>query len=443
MGRSVVTSAGLCAVGIVIAGCGGEASDGDELFAPDEETTTAAFKATATCSIAINAERELMVRHGSVVNDPVRTVIPPPGSGDDSYGVWHFGTLMTNLAGSQNPSTFVRSWLGQWETDRIVNGVLVPKRPGIATVIASWPKLASGKLNLAKAPFRLLAIVNRTDLRKPQEGHAGEVRMVYGLLDGAGNPLPFTVIFEYRQLINMIFNAKPLEVKAELWAKYWHDASPPGATFPSDAINGAIARITNHAVIQGLQPGAPHGSALARLGTNDAHLGAPQLRQFHLNGSGQLVMTPLDRTPHAASNGTAALRDFINQNAPAILADTHTVPLQFQGKPFQGGAAPGGAAQFWKAPGVTNNQARHLLSLNTCNGCHGREANANLFHVAPRAKSAVSVLSKFLIGTTVVDPVSGISRTFHELARRAAEMKKILCSPAGQACLANESTCGQ
>ena len=71
--------------------------------------------------------------------------------------------------------------------------------PSFASVVTdAWPKTADGHIDLTRAPLRLLAIVNRMDLRDLSKGSAGEGRFVFGVLDGNGNPLEFTLILEYR-----------------------------------------------------------------------------------------------------------------------------------------------------------------------------------------------------------------------------------------------------
>ena len=80
---------------------------------------------------------------------------------------------------------------------------MVPARTSIQTlVINPWLTASGGTtLDMTKAPFRLLGIVARLDLRQ-NAGYsggtsAGEARFIYNVLDGSGNPTLFMVIFEY------------------------------------------------------------------------------------------------------------------------------------------------------------------------------------------------------------------------------------------------------
>jgi hypothetical protein len=47
--------------------------------------------------------------------------------------------------------------------------------------------------------------------------------------------------------------------------------------------------------------------------------------------------------------------------------------------------------------------------------------------VGPRSPNGLAPLSGFLTGATVVDPVTGVSRTFNDLERRSTDLKNLLC----------------
>jgi hypothetical protein len=119
--------------------------------------------------------------------------------------------------------------------------------------------------------------------------------------------------------------------------------------------------------------------------------------------------------------------DFVNQNEATILTQLHTVPPTFEGQPFQAGSSINPIV-FWSAPGIANNDARQLFSLNTCNGCHGAETNTKFLHIAPRFQGQESQLSGFLTGITLPDPVSGVTRTFNDLAARKADLTGMVCA---------------
>lgn len=368
-----------------------------------------------SCTIQVDIARELMVRAIPVVEDPTRTTWN--GSlADPKAGAWHFGRLMTQLAGpAQNPSDFTREWLSKWESPQLVNGINVPARTNIGPlVIGPWPKLPDGRLDLTRAPMRLLAIVNRMDLKNLASGNAGEGRFVFGVLDGAGNQTQFTVIFEYRL---------PAANQAELdqWANRWHALS----TFPigSPDYNNALQDVTDRFT------GTIGAPSLSQLRTNEIALTSPwELREFRIDANAKLAQVTVAQTANLPLNQSPPLADWINQNQAAILAGTHQVPLQFNGQPFRAGAAETPFGIFWNSPGIISPDARFLFSVNTCNGCHAGETNTTFLHVGPRNPGFEAPLSGFLTGITVNDPVNGTPRTFNDLAARRDAFVDLLCA---------------
>src|SRR5262249_12950848 len=99
--------------------------------------------------------------------------------------------------------------------------------------------------------------------------------------------------------------------------------------------------------------------------------------------SGLLEPALLALTPDRAFNQTATLASYINANQAAIIAEQHTVPALFAGRPFQAGAVFNDLTT-WFAPGV-DPEARHHFAINTCNGCHStRETNTEFLQITPR-----------------------------------------------------------
>ena len=108
-------------------------------------------------------------------------------------GAWTFGRLMTEMANEPatgiRPGDFVEQWIQQWTVDLTINSFTVFNRAARAQLfLDNWPRLPDGQLDLAQAPFRLLAIVNRLDLRGSTlygSSDAGEARPELG----QGRPL--------------------------------------------------------------------------------------------------------------------------------------------------------------------------------------------------------------------------------------------------------------
>jgi len=374
-------------------------------------------------AIPIDAGRELLIADLSVVEDPLRTTwgrAPAPATLPvrRDRAAWTFGRLIQDLAGTNDPSDLVLRWLEHWEREQAVNGFVAPARPLIRPlVIDPWLRRSGGRrLDLTKAPFRLLAIVNRLDLRRNPvygPGNAGEGRFVFGVLDENGNALPFTVIFEYELPARTLDDVKK-------WAEAWHAlGSIPFGPAYGDALN----RVTDGFARRGAAPGKPNGSALNQIRTNEIALAGPwELREFVISPrSGLLVQTTVKQTPDISFNQTADLAKFVNANEAEILAGRHAVPPA-----WLGAASP--VSLVFDAPGIRNPEARHGLALATCSGCHQAETGTGFLHVAPRAPGTQALLSGFLTGTVVPDPVSGRPHAFDDLARRAEDLRRVLRS---------------
>jgi hypothetical protein len=288
-------------------------------------------------------------------------------------------------------------------------------------VLDGWPRTSDGSLDLDRSPLRLLAIVNRIDTRNLAAGNAGEARFVFGVLDRFGNPQQFTLIVEY---------GLPATTEADVlaWANAWHALS--SHPFPSEEYNVALEALTRKFSGRGAAPGKPNGSALDQLRTNEIALSFQwELREFGLSPTtGLLQEQTIALTPDLSLNGSALLAQFVNQNEPAILANTDVLPNQFGGAPFLAGSVFNNLTT-WSAPGINNNEARFQLSENTCNGCHGPDTSTTFLQIAPRFPGQRSVLSPFLTGTTAFDQVTGQPRSLDDLARRNQDLAGLVCAP--------------
>src|SRR5262249_40952524 len=342
-------------------------------------------------------------------------------------GQWSFPYLIRELAGgpaasSATVSNFIKNWLNQWfsATSVSVNGWPVPKRQKIEDlIIKPWrtASLGSGmEFDPDKAPFRLLAIVNRIDKSDalvydrrgaPDPRSAGELRFVFGAMSAACAPLHFTVIVEFG------VNGKDCLV-ITAWAKDWIALSQLGF---GPTYNQTLAALTDQVVPYGRAPSRPNKSLVNQVRTNESSLEPAQggatwdMREFHLSDQNQLVLAPVKNTPDGSLNGSTALQGYINANAAAIKNDRYEVPLDYpSGTHFLGGhifAKP--AITHWNAAGITDNDARFHFSLNTCNGCHADETGTASTHITPSlAPGSAGQLSAFLTGgssATVTDPV--------------------------------------
>jgi hypothetical protein len=92
--------------------------------------------------------------------------------------------------------------------------------------------------------------------------------------------------------------------------------------------------------------------------------------------------------------------------------------------------------------GVSNNEVRQKLSINTCNGCHGLETGSGHFNntgnqfamVVPRRYRQRSVISSFITGVgkdgrpyEIEDPGdNNVRRTFSEFKIRQTELWNLI-----------------
>jgi hypothetical protein len=359
----------------------------------------------------VKPRRELEIRDVSVVDDPVRT---GPG------GAWTFGKLMENMAPTPaDAPAMVEAMLSTFLSQQTVNSFTLPARSGVRDVLDSM-RGPDGKLDLSRQAFRLLAIANRIDLNDASASTAGEGRFVFGFAP-FGQTLQATLIIEYNI---------PAGSQADIvdLANAWHALR--ALPFPSEPYNAALQAVTARFTARNAAPGRTNGSALGQIRTNDFFQfgGAWEFREFHLDAtSGMLVPAPVAQTPDRSFNFSDRLGRFVLANEPAILAEKHTVPLLFEGAPFQGGNVDASDFFTWQVPGVTP-ETRNHFARNTCNGCHTfSESGGSQFQISPRFPFQEAQLSGFLTGADVTDFDAGVVRHFNELARRGRILHDLAC----------------
>jgi len=400
-------------------------------------TVSNGAEVSSASDASIDPSRELLITDLSVVNDS-RTVYNPSGGdnqggqqgGDQVNDSWSFGRLMENMAGDHPVSDFVLRWLRTWETNQYVNGFTAPARPNIRSIVIDPWRVASGcprgnspcTLDFTKAPFRLLAIVYRPDLRTfiNGRGNAGQGRFVFGTLDSIGRKLLFTVIFEYALLTDD-------QDGVFAWAQRFHELNgvPFGAEF-----NDKLQPITDGFAGKDVNERGVNHSALLQLRTNEVALvlspctrdadcpGSScnltlrlctsrsrwELREFTLSRSTRyLQQATVKQTPDLSFNqggpNAARLVSFLNDpsNHDAILSGTAQLPASFLGASaiFFGPPLFPPPNFSWNAQGV-NEDLRHAFALNTCSGCHLNETATRFLQVAPRDAGVAATISAVL-----------------------------------------------
>jgi hypothetical protein len=246
-----------------------------------------------------------------------------------------------------------------------------------------WPTGADGKPDLARAPFRLLAITNRVDLHATGNG---EGRFVFGVVDATGKGRPMTVAFEFMLPTTNPQTGAPV-TRAD-WAAWFHalNGLPFGAGY-----NYALQAITELFTRRGTSPARPGGSSLGQVRTNEILMGGPwQLREFHLTSAADGVGLRLAATAQTPPGSAVTDRTLENQALLRYLAGS---PAEIHGgfasvpDGLLGGQANENFAWTFTTP--VDKAARHAFAGQTCNGCHASEIGGlqldGFYHVSPLA----------------------------------------------------------
>jgi hypothetical protein len=375
--------------------------------------------------------RSLLIHDLKVVEDWSRAYDPGTNQGTP-LGKWTFGRLLSAIAAKASPpitpSRFVEKWLENWKQDVTVNGETVNHRSGVANVFEAWSYFGStygsGPRDVGYAPFRLLAIVNRVDLRDLEcsAGDAGEARFVFCAIKKDGTPLPFTVILEYHVDCGTGEGTKQ-------WGQDWVNLAR--YDLGASSYLSALETLTDRFSLSGRCGASTTDTALGQLRTNDNLADPWNLREFRLDNSGQLNEVVARRTPRQKFIGQTALASYINATEAGIMNLKYEVPATLQGQPFAAGLVTmrSDPPVIWNAPGIHTSLLRHTFALNTCSGCHMAETGAAFQHIGVRKTNERAKLSGFLTGAAngsswkVTDPVDATAtHEFNDLLWRQSEL---------------------
>lgn len=397
----------VCLLSVALAGSAGCSSGNDTANACEEEN--------------VDKFKELVVVEESVLTDA--------RAKNATSGAWSFRHVIENMAPEgTDASEFVATWLNSWRDVKSLNGVPTDRaneeRGQLLDekLVCPWLKrtasnacdencgvCAARKLDLRSAPFRLIAITNRLDLRDEVAGEeSGEGRLVYALTAGPSDDpqslaLPMSVIFEYQL---------PESRSPQEWAKTWHALGG----FPSydEPFLAALEAVTNSFVSRGSRATAKNGSAIAQVRTNESAFNwIWQLREFAIADDGMLRIRLARNTPAEAFNDTPQLAAWVTANESAIRARRFELPVSFRGPSVDQ------LLYSWRLSTVKDS-LRNEFAKQTCNGCHSLENPSvdNVFHVSP-FRTGTAKLSPFLY-----NPAGGPD----ELTARSASLHRALCS---------------
>jgi len=399
----------------------------------------------------IDVFKELLITDPRVIEDPMRTYDPCTMQGTPN-SEWSFARLFRNIANQDrtgiSPEEFAQNWVDQILNPISINGGNTEPTELEQAVLLNWIAQSGGAdqpLDLDKAPFKLLAIVNRIDLRTRRD--AGEVRFVFGALrtdrcvfEVSAGPAPYSVIFEYKK------KGSSHGIRKK-WGRQWHKLA--NFELGSAEYNHKLSTLTRKVTKADInRKQRPNRTTLTLLRTN-AELDEGRIwlmREFKMAANsnpllrGHIEQSTLTTTPSEAFNKTDALSEYMNTNARKIAKNKHKIPLIsaqngepmatgsiFVGLPFTG------QENFWEGSPTTpvDPEIRHLFSLNTCNGCHGRETNTEFVHINPERDAGLPArLSRFMTGSEVDDPTDPSKvRRFNELERRAQDLDALINLP--------------
>jgi hypothetical protein len=294
-------------------------------------------------------------------------------------------------ASSADAQTFVSDWLATWQqssTGVSEGSLALGARPDVQKdLVCPWLRLTpenacdetcahctASKLDLSRAPFRLLAIVNRLDLAETTTGckpEASEGRLVFvATTPGTSTPLSFNAIFEY-----------VVDTTA---------AGDPGAWHALAALRGDDYAVA----LERLTRSFTDVARLGQLRTSENLAGTSwELRQF-ARLRGRLVPAALTNTVKDSLDGTPELAAHVNAHETEIFAGDNAVPANL-GTAFS--TMP--KADFRWTSTDANPSTLRLFGLSTCNGCHAGERGDTTVlpfaHVGVDANGA-TILSRFL-----------------------------------------------
>ena len=428
-------------------------------------------------------DRSLIVRDVATVEDTSRTYDPVRKAKGNPNGVWSFGRLAKGLANETHSGISTKTLLAEWVDGKLFSAAQHPSGDSVSarntakeTFVRAWLKnsgapvpnigstLSSNWKTLVKPeefPVRLLAIVNRVDLR----GNAaygltnpGEGRFVFCFVDstkggafGANlNSLgTMTFIFEY---------GLPFSTCAQLasYAEGWWNLQ---SRTPGPVYNAALEKLTLAFTEPGLSPSKNNQSTLNHLRTNEFLQGVNDrwiIKDFLLTNSGHLDYSWLHEDtvePGLIWNGPAGfaplvsdLAKFVNEidfssgaGAPSIVVPENLKAIAAMMPPLKNGKLDGVVWQGSPASPM-NASNRREFSLATCSGCHTAETGNTFFtHIRPRPIGVGATMSTFMTGgsvanpmapTTIQDPLAkkGVlpPKQFNESLRRAIDLVNLV-----------------
>src|SRR5258706_1924789 len=374
---------GASSVGLLLSACsgaqgfgevgGGDATPAEAVASTHEELMVGG------CSANVEPLRSIEIVHPNIVNDA--------RSSSATDGVWSFRRLIENMAPSANAvdtDAFLRGIFEAWTATQTINGAVTAIRNSAAAMDRfAIPGTSPRQFNLANAPFKLIAVASRLDLRTATT--AGEGRLIYGLTNASDPTSPnmetMTLIMEFALPL-----VAPLDTPAK-WAAKWHELDTIDPATAPATFAAKLQEITDKFTIRNAFVGRPNGSAINQIRTNEIRFTTFtfwQLREFNMGSNGFMAPATTKLSPNwDFMNRSQEMRDFISQN-PVLNTTTDTsfmslkMPTTFENTLFLGVkqnqqvgvVANGGRWDLSDTETQVNSVPIDNFGFLTCNGCH-------------------------------------------------------------------------
>jgi hypothetical protein len=385
---------------VVVSGTGGVGGAGGRAAGPEAPLTRVVSPPAGCPSLTVSRFNELIFVDPLVTNDA-------RADNQAAYRPWSFRQRLEALVpgSADGASALVGAWLDQWSTltsvpestDPAAALVSIQPRPAAGdTFVCPWLRTSpqtgcdssctscnNRRVDLSRAPFRLLAIVNRADLAAGNGAASavacgssgGEMRFIYGAADPQTNGvLPFTVVFEYGITLQSGETLRD-------WAAVWHALAALPVSSPN--FNAQLDAVLAQGLVR---------ATLRRVLTNEVAFGLAdgdpwEMRQFvpQLTDAGtmRLVEVAMNGTPRLTLAGSTELGQWIDANSATVLAGQNALPVT-----MLAASAPIPSADFAWQTSATDAATATAFNQNTCNGCHGGRTDPTdvpFQHVAPPA----------------------------------------------------------
>jgi len=337
------------------------------------------------------SEHVLLIRDTSVVesaafeSDPDHTTLNSP---------WSFSGVLQ--AGFRQRKDDVQRFINDWTNSL--------KGAAGEVFRDEWGRHDAG-FSIDRAPVRLLAVVNRLDLARVEDGTCNqppgqpclcgaEIRFVFGAV------IPKNLRVRPDGYFSMIVEfVLPCQSQAafQVLVRSWRSLNVPG--WPQKYHTDLGERLRE----------ATGAAELVRLRTiMSTFNNSWNVQQYKFTPQG-LVRKPLDREFKPAFYCLGPESDigtFAKQRPEEILAGRYDVDdkLGTSVTTVTVGAHPVLTLARNLQPGDNTDKVRFSLSINSCTGCHSGETETSFHHVAMRKRNERSRLSCFLTGSTTSEP---------------------------------------